>query len=106
MSTKSETWQDKAKSKRDAILNSIPTEWRINSIPSAEEQRDVTGKYIQQFLSTKEIEITETHAVDIVKKTSTGEWSAEEVTNAFCHRASLAHQLVRLSKWKVLKNCD
>ncbi len=106
MATKTETWQDKAKSKRDSILNSIPTEWRINSIPSAEEQRDVTGKYIQQFLSTNEIEITETDAVDIVEKTSTGEWSAEEVIKAFCHRASLAHQLVRLPKWKAIGVCD
>jgi len=31
--------------------------------------------------------------VGIVEKTSAGTWTAEEVTAAFCHRASLAHQL-------------
>ena len=95
MATKTETWQDLARLKRDSILNSIPTAWRLSSIPSAEEQRDVTGKYIHQFLSAREVEITETDAVDIVKKTSTGQWTAEEVITAFCHRASLAHQLVK-----------
>ena len=98
MATKAETWQDLAKSKRDSILNSIPTAWRLSSVPSAEEQRDVTGKYIHQFLSGREVEITETDAVDIVKKTSSGEWTAEEVTKAFCHRASLAHQLVMFTE--------
>ncbi len=53
----------------------------------------MTGPYICKFLSTEEIEITETDAVDIVEKTSLGIWTAEEVTKAFCHRASLAHQL-------------
>ncbi len=94
MTTKKETWQDLAKSKRDSINNSIPTAWRISSIPSAVEQRDVTGKYVHQFLSAREVEITETDAVDIAEKTSCGQWTAEEVIKAFCHRASLAHQLV------------
>ncbi len=100
MTTKRETWQDLAKSKRDSINNSIPTAWRLSSVPSADEQRDVTGKYIQQFLSAREVEITETEAVDIVKKTSTGQWTAEEVIKAFCHRASLAHQLVMFTRWE------
>ena len=96
MATQMQTWQESANSKRDAIFNTIPKEWRLGSIPSVEEQRDVTGKYIQQFLSAREVEITETDAVDIVKQTSRGQWTAEEVVKAFCHRASLAHQLVSL----------
>jgi amidase len=58
------------------------------------EQRDVTGAYIWQFLSAREIEITETDAVGIAKKTTTAAWSAVEVVEAFAHRASLAHELV------------
>ena len=93
MATETSTWQHQAKTKLDAINGSIPEEWRLSSIPSIEEQKDVTGPFIRNFLSTEEIEITETDAVDIVEKTSLGIWSAEEVTIAFCHRASLAHQL-------------
>lgn len=87
-------WTTAATTKRDAILNSIPQEWRIAKIPSASEQKDVTGEYVQQFLDKKEIEITETDAVDIANKVAAGEWSAVDVTKAFCHRAALAHQLV------------
>ncbi|KAJ9612646.1 hypothetical protein H2200_004243 [Cladophialophora chaetospira] len=87
-------WESRAKAKREAILDSIPEKWRLQKIPSPEEQKDVTGSYIQQFLNDKEIAITETDAVGIAEKVAAGEWSAVDVTEAFCHRASLAHQLV------------
>jgi len=63
-------------------------------VPSAQEQTDVTGKYIQQFLSPREVEITETDAVGIVKNTTSRIWKAREVAEAFCYRAALAHQMV------------
>ncbi|KIW57597.1 hypothetical protein PV05_06136 [Exophiala xenobiotica] len=87
-------WQSRAKAKREAILSSIPDKWRLQKIPSVEEQKDVTGPYIQQFLNENEIEITETDAVGISEMVAAGTWSAVSVTEAFCHRASLAHQLV------------
>ena len=87
------SWEERAREKREAILAAIPKEWRIEN-PPVEKQVDVTGTYVQQFLSKMEIEITETSADEIVKKTVSGLWSAEEVTRAFCHRAALAHQLV------------
>lgn len=94
-----ESWQDKAKAKRESILALIPPKWRLNvPLPSAHEQLDVTGKYIQQFLSAREIEITETDATGIVGQTCIGKWKAREVTEAFCHRAAIAHQLVRVTE--------
>ncbi|KAJ4299003.1 hypothetical protein N0V90_004247 [Kalmusia sp. IMI 367209] len=87
------SWQDRARQKREAILAAIPTAWRIESPPSIEEKRDVTG-YIRGFLSEREVQITETSAEGIVEKTTGGTWKAEEVTRAFCHRAALAHQLL------------
>lgn len=88
-------WQTLAATKRDSILALIPPPWRLPTpLPTAEQQRDVTGKYIQQFLSAREVEITETDAVGILARTTTGKWKAREVTEAFCHRAALAHQLV------------
>ncbi|KAJ5168763.1 Amidase [Penicillium canariense] len=89
------TWRAQAEAKRQSILDAIPEKWRLATpVPSATEVRDVTGSYIQQFLSKREIEITESDAVDIAAQTTTGRWSAVEVTEAFCHRAALAHQLV------------
>lgn len=87
-------WQTSATAKRDAITQSIPEKWRLSKIPSTEEQKDVTGSYAEQFLDKREIEITETDAVGIAEKVAAGEWSAVDVTEAFCHRAALAHQLV------------
>ncbi|OCK98416.1 amidase [Cenococcum geophilum 1.58] len=87
-------WQQRAQEKRSSINALLPKEYLIDKVPSAKEQRDVTGKYIHQFLTEREIEITETSADEITKHTVSGSWSAVEVTKAFCHRAALAHQLV------------
>ena len=88
-------WKSLAKEKRDSVNALIPKPWLLATpLPSAAEQRDVTGKYIQQFLSTRELEITETDAVGIVKNTTSGRWKSREVAEAFCHRAALAHQMV------------
>ena len=88
-------WEALAKKKRESVNALIPKSWLLPSaIPSATKQRDVTGKYIQQFLSAEEVEITETDAVGIVEKTTSGKWKARAVAEAFCHRAALAHQLV------------
>jgi amidase len=85
-------WKDIALEKREAILAAIPSEWRIDA-PTAEEVKDITGSYIEQYLEPKEIEITNTDAIGIVDKAKSGAWSAVEITRAFCHRAALAHQL-------------
>lgn len=90
-------WEALARQKRDAITALIPSDWRLPTpLPLAADQRDVTGQYIQQYLSDRETEITETDAVGIVRKTTSGEWKAREVAEAFCHRAALAHQMVRV----------
>lgn len=94
MAAGAQGWENIAKAKRDSIRESFPKEWLIGSIPTAETQRDVTGDYICKFLSNAEIKITETDAVGIVQRTSSGDWTAEDVTRAFCHRAAVAHQLV------------
>ncbi|KAL8646563.1 MAG: hypothetical protein Q9210_006066 [Variospora velana] len=93
MATDSTGWQEVAKAKLNSINHSIPEDWRVESLPSPEQQRNVTGDFIRQYLTTEEIDITETTATAIVKKTSAGQWTAEAVARAFCHRASLAHQL-------------
>ncbi|KAL1845773.1 hypothetical protein Plec18170_009577 [Paecilomyces lecythidis] len=88
-------WKAAAEAKRQAVLDLIPEKWRIKEpIPPPSELRDVTAGYIQQFLDARELEITETDAVGIIERTTSGQWTAVEVTEAFCHRAALAHQLV------------
>jgi amidase len=90
-------WQELAESKRRAVSDLIPAEWRLPTpLPTPKDQKDVTGSYVQQYLTDREIEITESDAVKIVEQTAKGNWTATEVVTAFCHRAALAHQLVRL----------
>lgn len=89
------TWQELGAQKRASILAEIPKEWLIPSIPPVEEVKDVSGTYTHQFLSAQEIEITESDAEVIVEKTRGGVWSCVDVCKAFCHRAAIAHQLVR-----------
>lgn len=89
-------WEAAAKAKREAILDAIPTEWRIQGpIPAVGEQCDVTeSKFIEQYLSPEEIELTALDAVAITTKIADGSLKATQVTKAFCHRAALAHQFV------------
>ncbi|KAF2025582.1 amidase [Setomelanomma holmii] len=91
MSTSS--WQDIAKQKRDSIFAAIPSDWKIQDPPSVSSQPDVTT-YIEQFLSKEELYITASSADQIASRVGSGEWTAETVTRAFCHRAALAHQLL------------
>jgi amidase len=89
------TWKEKAAEKREALLSSIPLEWRLPApLPPPAELPNVTGPEIRKYLSAREIEITETSAVYIIRKTSSGEWRCEDVVRAFCHRAAVAHQMV------------
>jgi amidase len=91
-------WEEIAQKKRAALLHSIPNEWIIpNSIKPPDSQLDVTS-FPQEsgWFTLKELEITSMSATDLLKKTTTGQWSAEEVTMAFCKRASAAQQLVCL----------
>lgn len=88
------SWQSTTQRKREALDALLPADFRLDYFPSPEEQPDVT-QYIQQFLSAKELDITENHSAGaLVDKLASGALTATDVTRAFCHRATIAHQLV------------
>lgn len=87
-------WEEIARVKRESVNELIPAEWRISDPPAPEARTDVTGSYVQGFLTKEEIQITESDAVKIAQMTAAAEWTAVDVTKAFCHRAALAHQLL------------
>ena len=90
-------WERIAAKKREALLQSIPSEWIIpDAIKPPEDQfnfMDFPQK--SGWFSDRELDITGRDAVDILAKLRAGEWTSEDVTRAFCKRASAAHQLVR-----------
>jgi amidase len=79
---------------RDAL---IPPAWRLSSLPGP-EVLDVTHVPVEcGILSALELEITDTDAGTIVTKIADGTWRSRDVAQAFCKRAAIAQQLVRLS---------
>jgi amidase len=92
----SRDWESIAAKKREALLASIPSEWKIpDNIKPPEDQTDVTTFPTESGWFTKqELEITGSSATQLLGKLTSGIWSSLEVTKAFCKRASAAHQLV------------
>lgn len=70
-------------------------EWLIpeSDLPS-QDVNDVTNWINKSgFLSEEEIAITETDAPGIISNIKEKKWTSFQVASAFCHRASIAHQL-------------
>ncbi|KAI0730356.1 general amidase [Fomitopsis betulina] len=88
-----QNWKTLAAEKRQRLAGAIPKEWLASSIPPP-QQLDVTAFPGQcSILSDREREITDVSDVDfLLEKVATAEWSAVEVTTAFCKRAVIAHQ--------------
>ena len=97
-------WTDVAAKAQTKLRNSIPSEWRIpyKNLPP-DDQLDVTDfPRNSGLLTDAELKITESFATDIVGAVAAGEWTAEEVTRAFCKRAAIAHQVVRRSTIQIM----
>ena len=95
-----EDWKTLVTAKRAEAAKALPQEWRLPSSilatvsPSADiSVLDVPAK--SGLLTPKELDITENHdAVDLIAKMAARELSSFEVTQAFCKRAAIAHQVV------------
>lgn len=90
------SWQEKVEKKRKTLSALIPERWHIpaDQLPP-ESQRSVVS-YIEQnnLLTEEELTITNLTVQDLVQKISSGEFTAVQVCQAYCHRAVLVHQLV------------
>ncbi|KAL3473699.1 amidase signature domain-containing protein [Aspergillus californicus] len=89
------TWELIAEKKRQALKDAIPSQWVIPAaIFPPEDQLDVTTFPNKSgFFTERELEFTSTPATTILANISSGEWTSEEVTTAFCKAAAVAHQL-------------
>ncbi|CAK1357398.1 Acetamidase [Cercospora beticola] len=87
------SWEEIARKKRAAIAASLPSQWQVQSVPSADSVPSAFG-LVREGLSPKEIEITEIESASkLLSRIASGDLSAVEVTEAFSHRATIAHQL-------------
>lgn len=85
-------WEKTATEKRGRIAAAIPKEWRVDVSGAGDSVMDFPAK--SGLLSTRELEITNSSATDLVAKMAAGDLSSVDVTTAFCKRAALAQQLV------------
>ena len=90
-----EKWEEIATKKREALLASIPPEWRIpDDVKPPEDQADVTTFPRESgWFTEQELEITEANATQLLGSLANGKYTSVDVTKAFCKRASAAHQL-------------
>lgn len=88
---------DIARSKQEERQRRIPKDWLLSQEDlQSGDALDVPKRC--GILTKRELQITEENdAVDIVSKISDGSFSAREVTVAFCKRAAIAQQLVRVA---------
>lgn len=93
------TWEDIAADKRRRIDASIPQEWRIDVTKIQDDSVMHIPATSNNIISSQELEITNSSAVDLVGKLAAGQLKSVEVTLAFCKRAALAHQLVSIFHW-------
>ncbi|KAJ9503789.1 hypothetical protein H2202_000928 [Exophiala xenobiotica] len=93
----SSEWKAIAERTQNALNAKIPQEWRLPRHLLETTEKDVTWVPASSgILSEKELAITLCDATEIIQKVHAGTWSAEEVCLAFCKRAAVAQQLVRI----------
>ncbi|KAF5675380.1 general amidase [Fusarium circinatum] len=89
------SWEARAAAKRAATLDKIPSEWRLSSgeLERAQDQRDITKSFIEDFLDEETVSITSLDTVKILNAVSEQKLTATKVVRAFCQRAAVAHQI-------------
>ncbi|THX24511.1 acetamidase [Aureobasidium pullulans] len=89
------TWQDIAKAKQTALLDSIPPEWRVpTDIMPPDSQLDVTSfPRDSGFFTKDELKYTTAKIPEILQQIHCKAWKAVDVAQAFSKRAAVCHQL-------------
>ncbi|RAL64660.1 hypothetical protein DID88_001693 [Monilinia fructigena] len=92
------SWQDIASRRRQQITSSIPPEWLL-------EPHHLTSKHPVDLVKTcgllteREIHMVYSTAVELLEKMKTREYTAVEVTRAFCKASAVAHQATNCLAW-------
>jgi amidase len=88
------SWQDVAQQTRLGVLKAIPAEWMISSERLDTYERLIDIPQACGILTPAQIKITNTNACELLRQLCNGKLTSFEVTEAFCTRAAIAHQLV------------
>ena len=89
-----------AKKQEQLSKDSIPAEWRLPQDLKLPDKVHVIAADVPRLsglLSKDELDITEKYSAgQLAQKLATGEFTSLAVTTAFCKRAAIAQQLVRI----------
>lgn len=93
------SWQDCAAKKVAETVSKIPRHWRISEEDRdrAKQLRNITGPFIESFLSESEASIIRLDSLALVEQIADRSLTSREVATAFCKAAAIAHQIVTLS---------
>lgn len=95
-------WKSLVAKKREEVAKGLPEKWRLSPdvLATVSASADISVMDVPAkcgLLTAKELDITEKYAaVDLIAKMAAKELSSSEVTLAFCKRAAVAHQVVRM----------
>lgn len=90
------TWKEKAAAKRASLLALIPEQWKLSKEILDHPPCNSTIVPAQcGILSALDLEITEIDQLEVLAaRIACGQYTGMQVTEAFCKRAAIAHQLV------------
>lgn len=97
-----ESWEILVQKKQTEVAAKIPDAWRLSSEYTADISETANTNVLDVprrcgILSPKQIEITENYdATALLEHIHSQKLSSYEVTEAFCIRAAIAQQVVRL----------
>lgn len=95
ISRSTEGWEAIAAERQNAVLESIPPEWRLpQDLARLHDVRHIAAEC--NLLTPQQVAITEKTASELLQDLAQRRLSSVEVTKAFCARAAIAHQLVRM----------
>ncbi|TEY34599.1 hypothetical protein BOTCAL_0623g00020 [Botryotinia calthae] len=92
------TWQSIATRRQQEIKSSIPSEWLLPT-DLLQSKRPLDLVKTCGLLNEREVKIVYSTAVDLLEKMRTREYTAVEVTTAFCKASAVAHQATNCLAW-------
>lgn len=90
------SWQAKARTKVADTESKIPKGWVLQraDLDKAREQRNLTGPFIEQFISGGEKDIVRNDSLCLIEKIRYQRYSAVEVAETYCKTAAISQQIV------------
>jgi amidase len=96
MAAPTRQWQEIAQEQQALRDAKIPKEWLLKDLPAASVADVMRVPYESRIMTETELALTEKDATELLGLMAAGKLKSEDLTRAFCKRAAIAQQLVRI----------